>query len=136
MFTVYDEKPSNEFMAAIGNFEKDILSLNEKNWNNSTCELQYQYKEFIIWIEVYCLDQVTECPSTLLSLYINYSKIINDVNICTWINLKKNDNIYHVYSLERTDELIAVGKGEKYLDKNDFFEQSADDFSIFNRVLR
>jgi len=131
VFTVYDEEPSDEFMVAIGEFERDILFLNKKNWNNSSCELQYQYKEFIIWIEVLLLEQAVECPQILLSIYNKYSKIISDVNICTWINLRKNDDVYHVYSLVETNDLIEIGEGKKYFDRNDFFEQDSEDLRIF-----
>jgi len=66
-----------------------------------------------------------------LSIYDNYKKTINDVNICTWINLKKSNKIYHVYSLVETNDLIALGRGERHLSKDDFFEQDADDLRIF-----
>jgi len=131
MFAVYDEEPSDEFMVAIGNFERDIILLNKKNWNRSYCELHYQYKEFVIWIEAYSLDQVAECPRILLSIYDIYSEIINDVNICIWIYLKEDDNKYHVYSLEKTKDLIEIGKGEKYLSKDDFFEKESNVIRIF-----
>jgi len=131
MFKVYDEVPSDEFMLAIDKFEKEIIKLNKIYWNRSYCELQYQYKEFIIWIEVELLNQVMECPKLLLSAYNNYSETISDVNICTWIYLKKSDDIYHVFSLERTDDLIKIGKGMKALEKEDFFEKDSKNVRIF-----
>jgi len=131
VFTVYDEEPSNDFRNTLAEFERDILSLNKKSWNRSYCELQYQYKEFIIWIEVYSLEQVAECPRILLSLYDNYLNLISDVNICTWIYLKRNDDTYRVYALEKTSDLREVGEGKRNFNEDDFFEKESKKNLIF-----
>jgi len=80
MLEINNEDPTEDFMVAIENFERDIASFNKKAWNRSYCELHYQFKEFIVWIEVSSIDKVLKCPRILLSLYNKYVDNINIIN--------------------------------------------------------
>jgi len=117
-------------MSAITEFQQDIVLLDGKFWQRSHCELHFQYQEFVIWLKTHSLEQTKECPRYLLAIYDNYSHAIDGINISTLIYLN-NKTHYHIYPLDRTEALLAVGSGSQPFDEADYFKQSFKNVSLF-----
>jgi|GEM_PF-2634208 len=126
-------EPSRQLMRAIAEFQQDIVLLDGKCWSRSHCELHYQYKEWVIWLETHSLKQTQQCPRHLLKLYDNYSSIISEITISTWIYLNST-SCWHIYPLDKTQDLLAIGKGERVFDESDYFKQSFNNNSPFKQA--
>jgi len=97
----------HKVLKATKNLQYEIALEDKVAWKGSWCELQYQFKEFIIWIEMFSLEDVKNCHRILVNICEKYVDSFGQVSVCTWIYARYNEDIFRVYSFDNVHELLS-----------------------------
>jgi len=129
------EKDNNfyKMQEATKNLQYEVASKDRTAWKGSWCELQYQFKEFIVWIEMFSLSDIEKCHQILSNIYKRYVESFGDVEVCTWIYARHNQNTFRVYSFDNANELLGgITAFGSIHDVNSAIDMEADIFRKFD----